>query len=258
MQYIKHENQDNIAIITIDRQEALNAINVQVLGELHEAFTAIDTAQVRCVILSGAGSKAFVAGADIAEMSNMSEEEAVSYAQKGHEVFCMIENFSIPVIAAVNGYALGGGCELCLACDLRLAGENAVFGQPEAGLGITPGFGGTQRLPRIIGAAKAKELLYTGNRLNAKEALACGLVNAVYPPAELMEQAVKLAKKIASNAPIAVRAAKKSVNQGMAADMDTALAIETKLFSACFASQDQKSAMRAFVEKRPIDPFLNK
>jgi enoyl-CoA hydratase len=258
VQYIKLEHQDNISIVVIDRQEALNALNTQVLAELREAFSAIDTSEVRCVVISGAGSKAFVAGADIAEMSNMPEEEARTYAQTGHEVFLTIENFPVPVIAAVNGYALGGGCELSLACDLRLASDNAMFGQPETGLGITPGFGGTQRLPRIIGVTKAKELLYAGKRINAQEALACSLVNAVYPSDQLMGEAVKLAKKIAANAPVAVRAAKKAINDGLAVDMNEALAIETKLFAACFASQDQKNAMRAFVEKRPLDPFVNK
>ena len=257
MQFIKIENRDSIAIITIDRQEALNALNSQVLQELKDTFANININEVRCVIVTGAG-KAFVAGADIAEMCNMSVQEAAAYSVKGNEVFSFIENFPVPVIAAVNGYALGGGSELSLACDLRLAGDNAVFGQPEVGLGITAGFGATQRLPRIIGAAKARELLYTAGRIKADEALACGLVNAVYPPDQLMEQAIKLAKKIASNAPIAVRATKKAINDGLALDIDAALEIEKGLFASCFASQDQKNAMQAFLEKRPIDAFLNK
>ena len=258
MQYIKYEQQDTIGIVTIDRQEALNALNVHVLQQLKETFSTINTDQVRCVILSGAGNKAFVAGADIAEMSNMSKKDAEAYARIGHDVFRFIEVFPVPVIAAVNGFALGGGCELCLSCDLRLAADNAVFGLPETSLGITPGFGGTQRLPRIIGTAKAKELLYTAKRLKAEEALACGLVNAVYPHAELMAQAVDIAQKIAANAPIAVRAAKKSVDDGLTVDIDSALLIETKLFASCFGSMDQVNAIRAFLEKRPHDPFLNK
>ena len=258
MEYIKSEYQDNIAILTIERPEALNALNKDVLRQLNEALIAIDTGQIRCLILTGSGTKAFVAGADITEMRTMSIEEAESYGRTGNNVFSFIENFPVPVIAAVNGFALGGGCELALACDLRLASDNAVFGQPEVGLGITAGFGGTQRMPRIIGIAKAKELLYTGNRIKAEEALTLGLANAVYPQDQLMEEALKLAKKIAGNAPIAVRATKKAIHDGLATGINEALEIETKLFAACFSTQDQTNAMKAFLEKRPAEPFVNK
>jgi len=258
MQYIKLECRDKVAIVTIDRPEALNAINSQVLAELEETFTNMDSNEIRCVIITGAGSKAFVAGADIAEMSEMNPDQARAYAARGLTVFDLIENFPAPVIAAVNGYALGGGCELTLACDLRLAAENAVFGQPEVSLGVCAGFGATQRLSRLIGIAKAKELLFTGGRIKAQKALECGLVNCVYAAEELMEQALKLANKIAANAPVAVRATKQAINEGVFTDIDTAYNIETELFAACFATMDQKNAMRAFVQKRLAEPFMNK
>jgi enoyl-CoA hydratase len=257
MQYIKTEHKDSIAIIIIDRQKALNALNTQVLQELRETFASIDTNEVYCVIVSGAGSKAFAAGADIGEMSGMSAEEAEIYARAGNEVFSFIETFPVPVIAAVNGFALGGGCELSLACDLRIASDKAVFGQPEVGLGICAGFGATQRLPRIIGSTKAKELLFTGNRIKAEEALVMGLVNAVYPGEQLMDKAIELAKKIAANAPIAVRATKKAVNAGLKKGFKKGIEFEKWVFNTCFETQDQKNAMKAFLEKRPAEPFVN-
>ncbi|MBQ2752334.1 MAG: enoyl-CoA hydratase/isomerase family protein, partial [Oscillospiraceae bacterium] len=177
---------------------------------------------------------------------------------KGNDLFRRIETFPVPVIAAVNGFALGGGCELSMACDIRLAAENAKFGQPEVGLGITPGFGGTQRLVRLIGVGKAKEMLYTCAQIDAQEALRIGLVNAVYTSEELMPAAEKMAQKIARNAPIAVRATKKAANDGLQTDMDTAIAIEAKLFGSCFETEDQRNGMTAFLEKRRPDPYQNK
>lgn len=258
MQYVKYEQRGFIGVVTIDRQSALNALNTQVIQELDQAFDGIPLDNTRCVILTGAGARSFVAGADIGEMSAMTKEQGKAWGQNGNAVFRKIETFPVPVIAAVNGFALGGGCELAMACDIRIASENAVFAQPEVSLGITAGFGGTQRLPRIIGIAKAKELLYTISKIKADAALALGLVNAVYAQEQLMEECMKLAEKIAGNAPIAVRATKKAVNDGIQVDMDTAIAIEAELFGSCFESEDQKNAMTAFVEKRKPAPFVNK
>lgn len=258
MNYIKYEQNNFIGVLTIDREKALNALNSQVLSELEEAIDAISIEDTRCLIITGAGEKAFVAGADIAEMSKLTKAEGKAFGEKGNAVFRKIEKLPIPVIAAVNGFALGGGCELSLSCDIRVASENAVFAQPETGLGITPGFGGTQRLARTIGIGKAKELLYTCGKVKADEALALGLVNAVYPADQLMEECLKLAGKIARNAPIAVRAAKKAVNDGIQVDIDSAIAIEAEQFGSCFETEDQKNAMEAFCEKRKPDPFINK
>ena len=189
MNYIQYEQKDAIAVLTISREKALNALNSEVLGELDAAIDAIDLDTVRCLIITGAGQKSFVAGADIGEMSTLTKEEGEAFGKKGNDVFRKIETLPIPVIAAVNGFALGGGCELSMSCDIRLASENAVFGQPETGLGITPGFGGTQRLARIIPVGKAKEMLYAGTKVKAAEALTLGLVNAVYPSEELLPAA---------------------------------------------------------------------
>ena len=258
MNYVKYEQNDFIGIITIDREKALNALNSEVLSELEETVDGVSIETTRCLIITGAGQKAFVAGADIGEMSKLTKAEGKAFGEKGNAVFRKIEKLPIPVIAAVNGFALGGGCELSLSCDIRIASENALFGQPETGLGITPGFGGTQRLARTIGIGKAKELLYTCGKVKADEAFNLGLVNAVYPADQLMEESIKLAGKIARNAPIAVRAAKKAVNDGMQVDIDSAIAIEAEQFGGCFESEDQKNAMAAFLEKRRPDPFTNK
>lgn len=257
MEYVKYEQQEHVAVITIDRPKALNALNSEVLEELKATFEAVDQDTVRAIVLTGAGEKSFVAGADIGEMSTLSKEEGEAFGKKGNDVFRMIETFPIPVIAAVNGFALGGGCELSMSCDIRLAAENAIFAQPEVGLGITAGFGGTQRLARIIGVGLAKELLYTTSKIDAKRAYEIGLVNAVYPQAELMPAALKLAGKIARNAPIAVRATKKAVNDGLQVDMDQAIAIEAKMFGSCFQSEDQIEGMTAFLEKRKVEGFKN-
>ncbi len=258
MNYVQYEQNEFVGIITINREKALNALNSEVLSELEAVVDGVSLENTRCLIITGAGQKAFVAGADIAEMSQKTKAEAQAFSAKGNAVFRKIEKLAIPVIAAVNGFALGGGCELSLSCDIRVASENAVFAQPEAGLGITAGFGGTQRLARTIGIGKAKEMLYTCGKVKADEAFKLGLVNAVYPADQLMEECLKLAGKIARNAPIAVRASKKAVNDGMQVDIDSAIAIEAEQFGKCFESEDQKNAMAAFCEKRKPDPFINK
>jgi enoyl-CoA hydratase len=258
MNYIKYEQRGFVGILTIDRQNALNALNGNVISELEQALDAISLEDTRCLILTGAGEKSFVAGADIGEMSELTKPEGEKYGKRGNDIFRKIETFPLPVIAAVNGFALGGGCELAMACDIRIASENAVFAQPEVTLGITAGFGGTQRLPRIIGLGKAKELLYTASKIRAEEALRLGLVNAVYPQNQLMDESMKIAEKIAQNAPIAVRGTKKAINEGMQLDMDSAIDIEAELFGSCFDTQDQKNAMRAFIEKSKPAPFENK
>lgn len=258
MDYVKYSVDNFIGIVRIDRQKALNALNSQILDELSMTFDKIDLNSVRVVIVTGVGEKSFVAGADIAEMKDLSRVEAEKFGKKGNDIFRKIETFPIPIIAAINGFALGGGCELAMACDIRLCSENSLFGQPEVGLGITPGFGGTQRLPRIVGIGKAKEIIYAGISLKAHEALEIGLVNHVYSQDTLMEEALKLATKIAKNAPIAVRASKKAINSGMDVDMDRAIIMEQKLFGACFETEDQKEAMLAFLEKRKGIEFKNK
>ena len=258
MSYIKYEQNGFVGVLTIDREKALNALNSEVLADLDAALDAIDLDSTRCLIITGAGQKSFVAGADIGEMSTLTKAEGEAFGKKGNDVFRKIETLPIPVIAAVNGFALGGGCELSLSCDIRLAAENAVFGQPETGLGITPGFGGTQRLARTINVGKAKEMIYAGTKVKAPEALSLGLVSAVYPAEELMPAAMKLAERISANAPIAVRACKKAINDGLQVSIDEAIAIEEKLFGSCFETEDQKNGMTAFVEKRKPEPFVNK
>ena len=258
MEYIVYEQKGSYAVITISREKALNALNSQVLDELNETLDAVNLEEVRCLILTGAGAKSFVAGADIGEMSTLTKAEGEAFGKKGNDVFRKLETFPIPVIAAVNGFALGGGCEISMSCDIRICSDNAVFGQPEVGLGITPGFGGTQRLARLVGPGMAKQMIYTARNIKADESLRIGLVNAVYTQDELMAAAEKMAAGIAKNAPIAVRNCKKAINDGLDADMDEAIVIEEKLFGDCFESYDQKEGMAAFLEKRKVEKFLNK
>ena len=257
MAFVELEIKEQIGILTINRPEALNALNDEVIRQLDKTLDSIDTGAVRCLIVRGAGEKAFVAGADIAQMSGLTKAEGEAFGKLGNDVFRKLESLPIPTIAAVNGFALGGGCELAMACDIRLCSETAVFGQPEVGLGITPGFGGTQRMARLIGIGKAKELLYTARNVKSAEALSIGLVQAVHPADDLMAEAEKMALRIAGNAPIAVRACKKAVNDGLQVEIDQAIVVEEKLFGSCFQTQDQKNAMAAFVEKRKHDPFIN-
>lgn len=258
MNYITYEQDGFVGIITINRPKALNALNSEVLKELDACLDGVNLETTRALILTGSGEKSFVAGADIGEMSTLTKAEGEAFGKIGNDVFRKLETFPIPVIAAINGFALGGGCEISMSCDIRICSDNALFGQPEVGLGITPGFGGTQRLARIIGVGKAKEMIYAATNVKADEALRIGLVNAVYPLEELMPAAKKLAGRIAKNAPIAVRACKKAINEGLDVDMDKAIVIEEKLFGSCFESEDQKEGMLAFLEKRKVEGFKNK
>ena len=275
MEYILYEVNGRVATITINREKALNALNSQVLDELSQTLDEVDLKEIRCLILTGAGEKAFVAGADISEMSTLSKQEAQAFGKKGNDVFRKLETFPIPVIAAVNGFALGGGCEISMSCDIRLASETAVFGQPEVGLGITPGFGGTQRLARLVSPGMAKQLIYTARNIKAAEALRIGLVNdvikadtdeegnvTVSAKENLMAAAMKMAETIAKQAPIAVRASKKAINEGLQVDMDQAIVIEEKLFGSCFETKDQQAGMGNFLEKDKekklkVVPFVN-
>ena len=274
MEFILYEQKGNIAVITINREKALNALNSQVLDELNETLDGVDLEQVRCLVLTGAGQKSFVAGADIGEMSTLTKAEGEAFGKKGNDVFRRLETFPIPVIAAVNGFALGGGCEISMSCDIRLCSDNAVFGQPEVGLGITPGFGGTQRLARLVGVGMAKQMIYTARNIKAAEALRIGLVNAVYSAETdgegnivktaqeaLLAAAEKMAEGIAKNAPIAVRNCKKAINEGLDVEMDEAIVIEEKLFGDCFETEDQKYGMAFFLDKnkeKVKEPFQNR
>lgn len=248
------EKEEGIAIVTINRPKYLNAINSMVLKELGLAFKEFsESKEIKAVIITGSGEKAFVAGADIAEMKDMTSDEAQKFALLGNQTFNLIENLSKPVLAAINGYALGGGNELALAADIRLAADNARFGQPEVGLGIIPGFGGTQRLAKIIGVGKAKELLLTGEIIDAEEATRIGLVNKVVPLDKLMDEARKLARKISSNAPLALKYCKEAVNFGLGESIDKGLAFESNSFALCFSTEDQKSGMEAFLTKKKAE-----
>ncbi|MBQ3601512.1 MAG: enoyl-CoA hydratase/isomerase family protein [Lachnospiraceae bacterium] len=263
MEFITYEQQEFVGIITINRPKALNALNSKVLEELDATLNNVDLDTTRCLILTGAGDKSFVAGADIGEMSTLTKAEGEAFGKKGNDVFRKLETFPIPVIAAINGFALGGGCEIAMSCDIRICSDNAVFGQPEVGLGITPGFGGTQRLARTVGVGMAKQMIYTGRNIKADEAFRIGLVNAVHTQEELMDAAKKLASIISCNAPIAVRNCKKAINDGLQVDMDQALVIEEKLFGDCFETEDQKAGMGNFLEKDKekklkVVPFQNK
>lgn len=244
------QKQERICVVKINNTETLNALNTAILVELGQAFDEIaaDT-EIDVVILTGEG-RAFVAGADIAEMSVMKADEGKRFGKIGATVFRKIELLSKPVIAAVNGFALGGGCELAMACDIRIASTKAKFGQPEVSLGITPGFSGTQRLPRLVGLGKAKELIYTAAVIYADEAYRIGLVNKVVEPEELMNECLAMATVIASKAPLAVRYSKEAINRGIETDIETGNDIETALFGLCFATADQKEGMEAFLWKR--------
>lgn len=259
MENVILEKQGHVSIITINREKALNALSTAVLKDLEEAVNTVEADKdTYCAVITGAGSKSFVAGADIAEMKDKTVEEAAEYGAYGNKIFRMIETMHCPVIAAVNGFALGGGCELAMSCDIRVASENAVFGQPEVGLGITPGFGGTQRLARLVPAGIAKEMIFTARNIKADKALAIGLVNNVVPAEELMPTVLKMANGISRNAPIAVAYAKKAINNGLQTDIDSAIEIEVKEFSSCFATEDQTYGMECFVNKVKEKEFKNK
>ena len=250
MSFVDYEVNGNVGVITINRPKALNALNSEVLDDLNAVFDSVNQDEVRCLILTGAGDKSFVAGADIGEMSTLTKAEGEAFGKKGNDLFRKIETFPIPVIAAVNGFALGGGNEIAMSCDFRICSDNAVFGQPETGLGITPGFGGTQRLARLVSPGYAKQLIYTARNIKADEAYRIGLVNQVTTQEELLPTAMKLASVIAANAPIAVRHCKKAINDGLQVNMDEAIVVEEKLFGGCFESYDQKEGMANFLRKK--------
>ena len=258
MVFVNLERQGRVGIITINRPEALNALNSAVLQDLE---TAIDAAAqdsgIDVIILTGAG-RSFVAGADIGQMISYSSYEGKQWGVYSGELFLKLENMSKPVIAAVNGFALGGGCELAMSCDIRLASEKAKFGQPEVGLGITPGFGGTQRLPRIVGIGRAMELILTAKTISAAEAKEIGLVNEVYAPEELMDKALELANAICANAQIAVQESKRCIRKGMQTDIYTGSAFEAEAFGVCCGTEDKDEGMGAFLEKRKEKCFKNK
>ena len=258
MSVISYKQENFIGIVTIERPEALNALNSQVLDELSATFAGINLETTRVVLLTGSGSKSFVAGADIAEMSTLNSDEGTKFGYKGNEIFRKIETFPLPVIAVINGFALGGGCELAMSCDFRICSENAIFGQPEVGLGITPGFGGTQRLARLIGLGKAKEMIYTARNIKADEAYRIGLVNKVVALEDLMNEAKKMASNIIANAPVAVKLCKDAINRGMQVGIDEAVMIEAEDFGKCFATEDQTEGMTAFLERRKEKNFQNK
>lgn len=248
---IVFEREGGIATVTINRPKALNALNQQTLEELLQCFTVIgEDASVQVVIVTGSGEKAFVAGADISNMQALDAIGGKAFGRLGHEVMDAVAGVPQPVIAAVNGFALGGGCELAIACDIRLASQNAKFGLPEVKLGVIPGFGGTQRLPRLIGKGLANELLFSGNMIDAEEAARIGLVNRVVPQDKLLETCRELAENIGARGPVAVRLCKESVSNGLEMDLKRACAYERDLFALCFATDDQKEGMSAFLEKR--------
>ena len=245
------EKEGALAILYVNRPKALNALNKDTLLEMKDAITNIkNDPEVDVLIVTGAGDKSFVAGADIAFMQSLTAVEAREFGALGQEVFRMIESMEKPSIAAVNGFALGGGCELAMCCDFRIASSKAKFGQPEVGLGITPGFGGTQRLPRLVGSGMARQMLYTADVIDASEALRIGLVNNVVAPEELMDVVKGIAGRIISKGKLAVRFSKVAANEGLQTDIDRAITIEADLFGLCFSTEDQKEGMGAFIEKR--------
>ena len=251
MDFVRAERgEDGIAVLTIDRQEKLNSLNAQVLEEIREALLDLEDDPPRVTIVTGAGERSFVAGADIAEMSEMSPLEAKRFSELSHAAMELLDRSLVPTIAAVNGFALGGGCEIALACDIRIAAENALFGFPEVTLGILPGMGGTQRLPRLVGPGIAKEMIFSGRRIGAEEARNFNLVNRVVPEGEAFNAARELAEEIASNGPVAARHAKAAMNRAQDVDLTSGLEYETDQFALLFGTEDAREGMGAFVEKR--------
>ncbi len=248
-EFLKCEHHDGITVMKISAPKTLNALNSRILKEINDFIDNLDAA-TRVLIITGDGEKSFVAGADISEMAHLDQAQGEQFGRLGAQVFRKIEVLPIPVIAAVNGFALGGGCELAMACDIRIASVKAKFGQPEVGLGIIPGFSGTHRLPKLIGQGYAKEMIYTGKVIRADEALRIGLVNATYEPEELMDKALEMAQMMLNNAPVAISLAKQSINKGYDLDAEGAIALENRLFGQCFATTDQKEGMDAFLNKR--------
>ena len=248
-EYLKIEECGQVAVMTISAPKSLNALNSAILGEIDEYLDEIEGGAYRCLIITGDGEKSFVAGADISEMAPLGAQQGETFGRRGANVFRRIETLPLPVIAAVNGFALGGGCELAMACDIRICSDNARFGQPEVGLGIIPGFSGTVRLARLVGMGMAKQLIYSGKPIKADEALRIGLVNEVLPQPELMKRAMEIANQIAANAPLAVSAAKLCINTEWDMDAEDAIAFESRAFGLCFNTEDQKNGMQAFLTK---------
>jgi enoyl-CoA hydratase len=248
---LEHAENGKVGVLTINRPQALNALNAETLDEIAQAVARVgQDAAVRVLVITGAGEKAFVAGADIAEMKNMSALDAQTFSEKGQRVMQAVEALAVPAIALVNGYALGGGCELAMSCDWIIASDRAVFGQPEVTLGIPPGFGGTQRLARLVGRARALELVVTGRSIKSDEALRIGLVSEIVPAGELMEKGLAIARLIAAKAPVAVRVAKQAVQRGLDVDLANGCVLETSLFALAFGTADRQEGMTAFLEKR--------
>lgn len=261
MEQVILERRGSVGILTINRPQALNALNSALVAELSgilEEISRSDPAELRCLVVTGAGEKSFVAGADIGEMAEMSPDEAVQFSERGSRMMLALETLQIPVIAAVNGYALGGGFELALACDIRLLSDKAVFALPEASLGIPPGYGGLQRLARIAGPGAAKRIALTCTRIKAEEALSLGLAEGIFPAEELLDAAVAMAESIAANAPAAVRAVKRIINDSAGLTVQEAFLLEGKAFGECFSTGDQREAMQAFLEKRKPAPFTGR
>lgn len=250
MDYVRVEREDGVAVMTIDRQEKLNALDRQVVEEIGQSLLELEAEEPRAIVVTGAGERAFIAGADIRAMSVMDPIEAKRFSEIGHAAMALLDRSPVPTIAAVNGFALGGGCEVALACDVRIAAENATFGFPEVGLGILPGMGGTQRLPRLIGPALAKELIFTGRRIGADEARELGLVNRVVGQGEALSAAKELAAEISANGPLAVRHAKAAANRALDVDLVSGLEYEADQFALLFATEDAREGMTAFGERR--------
>jgi len=251
-EYVRWQIEEGLAIVTIDNQPALNALNAPTLTQLDQTFDALAKNQeVQGVIITGAGEKSFVAGADISEFIQIKGDTAVGFMGRGQRIFDKIEAFDRPVIAAVNGFALGGGNELAMCCDIRIASENAIFGQPEVNLSIIPGYGGTQRLPRLIGPGKAKEIIFADERINAQEALRIGLVQRVVPRGQAVEEAKKLLKRIMGKGPVAIKMAKQAINEGLKMSLREGLDLEARCNGVCFGTEDKDEGAKAFLEKRP-------
>jgi enoyl-CoA hydratase len=258
MAFVELEQRGHVGLITINRPEVLNALNIQVLRELDQILDQVESNEdIFVLVLTGAG-RSFVAGADISEMANFSASDAKTFSHHGSNVLLRMTRFPRPIIAAVNGYALGGGCELAMGCDIRIGSDKAKFGMPEVGLGITPGFGGTQRLARMVGMSTATELVLTSRIIDAQEALQIGLINHLYPADEMLDRAVELAKVIASKPQVAVRQSKQAIRIGTQIDISSAIAFESEAFGLCFSTEDQKDAMRAFLNKEKMTAFKNR
>lgn len=258
MAFVEVTKKDNIAVITMNRPEALNALSKAVFADLEAALDDVENDDdVYVVVITGAG-RAFIAGADIGEMAPMNVAEGLAFSELGNRLLMRVDMMEKPTIAAVNGFALGGGCEMSLACDIRIASEKAKFGQPEVGLGIIPGFGGTQRMARIIGTGAAMELIYTADTIDANRAKEIGMVNYVVPAEELMDKTMEMAKKICTNAQKAIRVSKMAIRRGIDCDISTAVTYEALAFATCFGTEDQKEGMQAFLEKRKDKHFKNR